>query len=161
VDKKFFYEKEIRAEFATYNPYLKNDIEQVRMALGIPKGGFSTPEEADKWYNEHYQRTKGKPRQPAHPWNWHLPKELAGMLDSFSYSDQPSRINFDSDVPLDRYAMKLIYKFGLPEEMVPSLKGYILKEKDNALAIPSGLQEMYVPIDEGEEGTKYIPLLPD
>ena len=60
MGKKYFYEKQIRAELATFNPYLKKDIEQVRAALNIPKDGFSTAVDATKWHDEHYQTVKGK-----------------------------------------------------------------------------------------------------
>ena len=159
MDKKFFYEKEIRAELAAFNPYLKKDMENIRKDLGIPIDGFSTSEEADRWYGEHYQEAKGEPRKPKNPWNWHLPKEIVEMLDSSSYSNEPSKVNFDPRVPLDAHVMELIHAYGLPEQMVDSLKGYVLKEKHNAPAVPSALQPMFIPIDEGEEGTKYVAIV--
>ena len=78
MDKQFFYEKEIRAELATFNPYLKKDIKQLRVALNIPEKGFATFAEANKWYTEHYQTAKGKLPEGASPWNWHLPKRTRG-----------------------------------------------------------------------------------
>ena len=81
------------------------------------------------------------------------------MIDSFSFSTKPSRAGFDSEVPLDYYAMEMIYKFGLPEKMVISLKSFILKEEHNSMNIPSGLQDMFLPIDEGKEGIKYIAIV--
>lgn len=159
MGKRYFYDQEIRAEFATYNPYLKNDIRQVRMALNIPEKGFSTSAEAGKWYIEHYRQTKGEFPKPTHPWNWHLPKEFVEMIDSWSYSSQPSKAGFNPDIPLDSNAMNLIHKFGLPEKMVNSLKDFILKDEHNAMNIPSELQGRFLLIDEGEEGTKYIAII--
>lgn len=159
MDKLFFYQRQMRAEVAGFNPYLKKDIEAIRITLGIPEGGLATPEEGDKWYRGHYQKTKGKPFQPANPWNWHLPEELVTMLDSFLYSGKPSRVNFDPEVPLDAHAMELIHKYGLPEKMVDSLKGYILKEKHNALAVPSAIQPIFIPINEGSEGVRYMVIV--
>ena len=152
MDREFFYDKETRSELAAFNPYLKKDIEDARIALGMPKGGFLTSEEANKWYIEHYRRAKGKPPEPKNPWNWHLPKELVDMLDSFSYSAKPSRVNFDSDVPLDRYAMDLIHKFGLLEQMVAGLRSYIMMEKHNYPGIPGPYNQCSFPLmKDGKE----------
>ena len=87
--KKYFYDKQIRAELATYNPYLKNDIKKLRVALNIPEKGFSTSAEANNWYIEHYRQSQDEFPKTTNPWNWHLPKEFAEMIDSSSYSTQP------------------------------------------------------------------------
>jgi len=157
--KLFFYKKQRRAMLAAFNPYLKKDIEKLRVKLGIPEGGLSTSDKADKWYNEHYQKAKGKPFKGKNPWNWHLPPEFVEMLDSFSFSQEPSRVNFDPKVPLDHNAMELIRKYGLPEKMVDDLKSYILKPAHNFPGIPSPLQPIFIPINEGVEGIKYLVIV--
>ena len=81
------------------------------------------------------------------------------MIDSRSFSEKPSKAGFNSEIPLDNYAMEIVHKFGLPEEMVNSVKSFILKEEHNAMNIPSELQKMFLPIDEGEEGIKYIAIV--
>ncbi|MFQ6121967.1 MAG: hypothetical protein ACE5LA_02780 [Dehalococcoidales bacterium] len=67
-------------------------------------------------------------------------------------------MNYYSEVPLDHYAMGLIRKFDLPEEVVAQVKAYILGAR-GSLGVGPALQLILLPVDEDEDGTKYIALV--
>lgn len=68
-------------------------------------------------------------------------------------------MNLYPDVPLDRYAMELIRRFDLPEDLANEVKACVLLADYGSLATGSAVQLILVPVNEGEEGTKYVALV--
>ncbi len=152
------YEKRRNASVITLSPSFKEAVKMLRSELGIPAEGFRTAHEMAEWYKRHHAENTQEPYKPMPHYYWHFPKEFVEMLDSFSYSAQPSRTNYYPDVPLDRSAMDLIRRFDLPEDVLDNVKSFILGAQ-GPLGISSALQLILVPVDEDEEGTKYVALV--
>jgi len=89
---------------------------------------------------------------------WHFPKEFVELVESFAYSNEPSRVNYYPNVPLDRHAMDLIRKFDLPEEVVDQVKAYILGVR-GSLGVGSAFQPIVIPVNNGKEWIKYTVLV--
>ena len=152
------YQKRRNASVISFSPNFNETVRRIRSDLGIPTEGFSTSQEMDKWYKRHHAESTEEPCRPMPRYYWHFPKEFVELLESFSYSDEPSRVNYYPDVPLDSRAMDLIGRFDLPEDVVDQVKGYILGAR-GPLGVGPTLQLILIPVDEGEEGTKYIALV--
>lgn len=156
--KSHFYKKRRNASVIAYSPNFDAAVRRARSELGIPAQGFGTKEERDNWYERHHATSTKELLRPMPPYYWHFPKQFAEMLDSFSYTAEPSRVNFYPEVPLDRCAMDLVRKFDLSEDVVSQAKAYILGDAGQ-LGIGVALQPIFVPINEGEEGIKYVALV--
>lgn len=152
------YRKHRNASVIAFSPSFNEAIRRMRSDLGIPPEGFTTNQEMDDWYKKHCEENTRAQYRPMPPYYWHFPKEFVELLESFSYSDEPSRVNYYPDVPLDRCAMELIRRFDLPEEVVDQVKGNILGAR-GSLGVGPTLQLILVPVNEGEEGAKYIALV--
>jgi hypothetical protein len=122
-----------------------------------PKGFY--PEEAKRWYKNHVQQTTGKQGKDLPHYYWHFPKELAELIENFAYSRQPCKAGFHPEVPLDCRAMDLVHEFGLPEDVVNEIKRRILVEESGGFGSSSTLQLILLPIDEQEDGNKYVALV--
>ncbi len=152
------YLKQRNASIIAFSPSFKEAVKVVRSVLRIPIEGFGR-EEANEWYKKHHTANTRERRRPLPRYYWHFPREFVEMLHSFRYSTEPSRVNFYGDVPLDRYAMELMHRFDLPEDLVDEVKAYILLAKYHSLSTGPALQLILVPVNEGQEGTKYIALI--
>jgi hypothetical protein len=166
------YKKRRRADLCAFSPEFKKRVKAVRSELGIPPDGFPMekilnpkepkgfyPEEARVWYKNHIQQTIGKQSKDLPHYYWHFPKELAELTENFAYSRQPCKAGFHSEVPLDRRAMDLAHEFGLPEDVVNGIKRRILVEESGSLGSSSTLQLILLPINEQEDGIKYVALV--
>lgn len=151
------YKKRRNASVISFSSDFNEATRAIRSELGIPVEGFRT-EEVNNWYERHHAENTGKPYRPMPSYYWHFPKEFVELVESFSYSGEPSRVNYYPDVPLDRHAMDLIRKFDLPQETINQVKAYVLGIK-GPLSVGAALQLILIPIDEGDEGTKYIALV--
>lgn len=154
----YSYLKRRNASVIAFSPTFKEAVKAVRSALGIPLGGFSR-EEANKWYKKHHAANSRERPTPMPRYYWHFPKEFVELVHRLSYSSEPSRVNFYRDVPVDRYAMELIHRFDLPEDLVDEVKECVLLADCSSLSTGPTLQLILVPVNEGEEGTKYIALI--
>lgn len=152
------YLKRRNASVIAFSPAFTEAVKVVRSELGIPTGGFCR-DEANEWYRKHHQANTAEALRPMPCYYWHFPEEFVKLLDSFSYSNEPSRVNFYRDVPLDRCAMELIHRFDLPEDLVDEIKAYILLADYGSLGTGPALQLILVPVNEAEEGTKYVALV--
>ena len=146
------------ASVIAFSPSFNEAVRRMRSDLGIPGEGFSTSQESNDWYRRHHEENTKERYRPMPRYYWHFPKEFVDLVESFSYSNEPSRVNYHPDVPLDRCAMELVRRFDLPEEVVDQVKGYILGAK-GSLGIGPALQLILIPVNEGEEGTKYMALV--
>ena len=111
--------------------------------------GFCSRAQADKWYKTHHKANTNELLRPLSRYYWHLPNEFVDLLESFSFTNRPSRVNYYPNVPLDRYAMNLVHQFDLPEELVDEVKSYILIRGYGTLGVGSKLQVILVPVGEG------------
>jgi hypothetical protein len=152
------YKKRRSASVISLSRNFQEAVQAIRSDLGIPEEGFLTSQEMIKWYKKHHKDNTEKPYRPMPRYYWHIPKEFAVLIESFSYSDEPSRANYYPDVPLDRYAMGLVRAFDLPEEIVDQVKGNILGKKES-LSVGATLQLILIPVNEREEGIKYLALI--
>lgn len=152
------HEKRRKASVISYSASFNEAVKAVRSELGIPVEGFSAGGEREDWYKRHLAGNIRKPHRPMPDYYWHFPREFVELLHSFSYSAEPSRVNYYPDVPLDRCAMDLIRKFDLPEEVLDKVKGYILGEA-GPLGIGPVLQLILIPVDEGGEGNKLVAII--
>lgn len=152
------YKKRMNASVIVFSLSFKEAVRRMRSDLGIPADGFSTSQESNAWYRRHHGKNTRECYRPMPHYYWHFPKEFVDLVESFSYSNEPSRVNYYPDVPLDRCAMQLVHRFDLPEEVVDQVKGYILGS-EGPLAIGPPLQLILIPVNEGEEGTKYVALV--
>ncbi len=150
--------KRRNASIIAFGSAFKRSVKRARSTLGIPVEGFSR-EEANKWYEKHHTENSREPLRPMPHYYWHFPKEFVELLDSLSYSSEPSRVNFYKDVPLDGCAMDLIHEFDLPEDLVVEVKRTILLKHSSTLGIGPAIQLIRVPVNEGVEGNKYMALI--
>jgi len=153
------YKKRRNASVIAFSPTFIEAVNAVRSALGIPIEGFRGGEEASEWYSRHLQTSTREHLKPMPRYYWHFPKEFIEVLESLSYPREPSRVNFYQDVALDQFAMDLIHRFNLPEELVDEVKANILLRHHGSLGIGPTLQLILVPVNEGEEGIKYMALV--
>ncbi len=162
------HKKRKRAILSAFSPDLKARINAARSELGIPLDGFpietSTdpeeargfyPKDAVSWYENHVQQSVGKQKELP-KYYWHFPEEFAELIDNFAYSPRPCRAGFHPEVPLDCQAMDLVHEFGLPEDVVNEVKRRILVEESGSFASPPPLQLIFIPVNEHEEGIKYL-----
>lgn len=154
----YSYRKRRNASVIAFSPAFREAVKVARSELGIPTGGFDR-EEANAWYKKHHETNTRERLKPMPRYYWHFPEEFVELIDSFAYSSEPSRVNFYRDVPLDRYAMELIQRFDLPEDLVDEVKAYVLVADYGSLGTGPALQLILVPVNEGEEGTKYVALV--
>jgi len=172
VNKLPSYKKRRRAGLIAFSPVFKERTKVVRSELGIPQDGFPMdeslyPEEAKgfypkaaiKWYEDHIKQTIGRQSKDLPHYYWHFPKELAELIENFAYSSQPCKAGFHPEVPLDRRAMDLAHEFGLPEDVVNEIKRRILVEESGSFALSSALQLIFIPVNEQEEGIKFLALV--
>jgi len=152
------YHKRRNASVIAFSPDFREAVKVLRSELGIPTGGFDR-ERANAWYKKHHAANTRERLRPRPRYYWYFPKEIVEFLDSFSYHSEPSRVNLYPDVPLDRYAMELIRRFDLPEDLVDEVKAYVLLADYGSLGTGSAVQLILVPVNEGEEGTKYVALV--
>lgn len=180
--KTHSYNKRRNASVIFLSPDFNEAINVARSDLSLPAEGLGTTEETNDWYKRHHAKNTKEQLRPMPRWYWHFPKEFVELIDSFAYSSKPSKVNYYPDVPLDRRAMEIVKQFDLPEEMVDRIKGYILggvkwhlvgpapelkarREQENAggrkvsLSVPPALQPILIPINEGDEGRKYMVLV--
>lgn len=120
------YKKRRNASVISLSSDFNEATKAIRSRLGIPAEGFENTEEMDDWYKRHHAGNTGKPYRPMLRHYWHLPIEFVDLIESFSYSGEPSRVNYYPDVPLDHHAMDLIRKFDLPQETINQVKAYVL-----------------------------------
>lgn len=156
--KTHSYKKRRKASVIACGPSYSEAIKTARSELGLPTDGFTTSSERDVWYKRHHKEHTDMQYDPLPRYYWHFPKEFVELLESFSYSSKPSRVNYYPNVPLDRYAMELIRTFNLPEDLVDQVKENILGAT-GYLGIGEALQLIMVPVNEDEEGNKYIALV--
>lgn len=154
----YSYRKQRNASIIAFSPAFKEAVKAVRSALGIPLKGF-TREAANKWYKKHHEANTPARLRPLPNYYWHFPSQFVELLHSFGYSSEPSRVNFYRDVPLDRYAMELVHRFDLPEDVVNEVKASILLTRYGSLSSHSMTQFVLIPVNEGEEGIKYMALI--
>jgi len=152
------YKKRRNASVISQSQDFNKAVRAIRSDLGIPDGGFNARKERDEWYKRHHVDNTEELYRPMPHYYWHFPKEFVELIHSFTYSNEPSRVNYYSDVPLDRCAMELVRKFELPEDVVDQVKACILSDK-SPLVIGPPLQPIVVPLNEGEEGIKYVVLV--
>jgi len=152
------YKKRRNASVISFSPAFNEAIRVIRSGLGLPAGGFSSGKEREKWYKRHHTENMKESYRPMPRHYWHFPKEFVELIHSFTYSSEPSRVNYYPDVPLDRRAMELVRKFELPEDVVDQVKACILSDT-GSLGIGPALQPIVVPVNEGEEGIKYVVLV--
>ena len=152
------YLKRRNASVISLSPDFNGTVRRVRSDLGIPAEGFGTHQEMDDWYKRHHAESTEEPYRPSPDYYWHFPQEFVELVESFSYSDEPSRVNYYPRVPLDRCAMDLTRKFDLPEEVVDQVKAYILGTT-GPLGIGPALQLILIPVNESGEGIKYVALV--
>lgn len=158
------HKKRRRAQLCALGPVFEERVKAVRSELGIPEQGFPKrgigfPEEAMRWYEEHIKRTTGRQHKDLPHYYWHFPKELAELIEDFGFSGHPCRAGFHPEVLLDYCAMHLVHEFGLPEEVVNEVKKRILVEESGGLGLSSPIQLILIPIDEQDEGVKFLALI--
>lgn len=159
--KSHSYKKRRKASVIAFSPSFNRAVKRIRSEIGIPTEGFTTTEEMNRWYRRHHAESTKEPSRHIPPYYWHFPKQFVELMESWESSPnsfEPSRSNYYPEVPLDRCAMDLVKKFDLPEEVVSGVKVYILGVK-GSLGVMSSLPFILVPVDEGEEGTKYMLLV--
>jgi len=156
--KTHSYKKRRNALVISLSPDFNKAIRAIRSDLGLPAGGFNTGKERDEWYKRHHTENTKELYRPMPRYYWHFPKEFVELIHSFTYSSEPSRVNYYPDVPLNRCAMELVRKFELPEDVVDQVKACILSDT-GSLSIGPALQPIVVPVNEGEEGIKYVVLV--
>lgn len=163
-----------RADLCAFSPAFKERAKTVRVELGIPQDGFLMekpvnpeepkgfyPKEAVEWYEGHVEQAIGKRSKDLPHYYWHFPKELAELVENFAYSSQPCRAGFYPEVPLDRRAMDLAHEFGLPEDVSNEIKRRILVEENTGFGVSSPLQLIFIPVNEQEEGIRFVALIAD
>jgi len=176
------YKKRKRAEVCAFSPHFKERVKEIRAKLGIPQGGVPKearvvlgppekgfpkelnfyPLEATKWYTEHIQKETGKKPEDL-PRNlpryyWYFPREIAELIEDFTWSQQPCRPGFYPDVPLDRCAMDLVQEFGLPEDAVNEVKHHILVEEGSGFTVSPKMEQIVIPMD-GRDGLYFCVLI--
>lgn len=149
------YKKRRKASVIALSPQFNEAIRTIRSDLGLPSKGLDSLEKRGEWYMAHYKEHATMPYEPLPRYYWHFPKEFVELIKSFGYSPEASKVNYYPDVPLDRHAMELIRKFGLPEDVIDQVKAYVLGEK-GSLSVSSGLQPMLIAL---EKGTEYLVLV--
>lgn len=156
--RTYSYKKRRNASVISFSSDFNEATRAIRSELGIPAEGFRTTQEMNDWYERHHAENTEELYRPMPSYYWHFPKEFVELVESFSYPDEPSRVNYCPDVPLDRHAMDLIRKFDLPQETIERVKAYVLGVK-GSLSVGPALQPILIPINEGDEGIKYIALV--
>lgn len=164
--------KRRRTGFIAFSPAFKERIKQIRSELGIPSDGFPTakllnseepggfyPKQAIKWYENQVEKATGKRSKDLPHYYRYFPEELAKLVEDLAYSSRPCRTGFHPDVTLDRLAMDLVREFGLPEDSVNEVKRRILVEENAGFTVSSPLQLIFIPVNEQEEGTKFVALI--
>ena len=152
------YEKRRNVSVITLSYAFNEAVKQARVNLGIPIEGFTSSRESKDWHRRHHEVNTSETYASMPSYYWHFPREFVELLESLSYACEASKVNYYPSVPLDRYAMDLIHTFDLPEEVVDQVKWYILST-GRSLGIGGELQLVVVPVDEGQEGTKYMVLV--
>lgn len=152
------YQKRRNASVISFSSDFNKATRAIRSELGIPAEGFITTQEMNAWYEKHHAEHTKEPYKPMPNYYWHFPKEFVELVESFSYSSEPSRVNYYPDVPLDHHAMDLIRKFDLPQETIDRVKAYILGVR-GSLSVGPLLQPILIPINEEDKGTKYLALV--
>lgn len=151
----YSYKKRRNASVVALSPEFKAAIRVTRSRLGLPDEGLKTGQEREEWYKRHHSENTKERYRPLPRFYWYFPKELVELVESFAYSSEASKVNYYPDVPLDSYAMELIRRFDLPDEVVDQIKAYILGE-NGALSAGSALQPILLPMDKG---AKYVVLV--
>jgi len=152
------YKKRRNASIISLSPQFNEAIRLIRSYLSVPAEGFNSKKEMNEWYQKHHSKYSKEQYRSMPTYYWHFPREIVDLIESFSYSDEPSRVNYYQDVPLDRYAMEIIRKFDLPEEILNQVKAYILGAV-GPLGVGSLLPVILIPVDEDNEGRKYIAFI--
>lgn len=152
------YKKRRNASIISLSPQFNEAIRVIRSDLGVPAEGFSSTKEMNEWYQKHHSKYSKEQYRPMPSYYWHFPREIVGLIDSLSYSGEPSRVNYYPDVPLDHYAIDIIRRFNMPEEILDQVKAYILGGV-GPLGVGPPLQVILIPVDEGKEGKKYVALV--
>lgn len=166
------YKKRRRADLCAFSPAFRERVKAVRTEFGIPQNGFPMlkvhepkeprgfyPREAIEWYEGHVEQAMGKRSRDLPHYYWHFPKEFAELVENLAFSSQPCRAGFHPEVPLDRQAMDLVREFDLPEDVVNEIKRRILVEENVGFGLSPLLQLVFIPINEQEEGVKFLALI--
>jgi len=152
------YKKRRNASIISLSPQFNEAIRLIRSYLSVPAEGFNSKKEMNEWYQKHHSKYSKEQYRSMPTYYWHFPREIVDLIESFNYSDEPSRVNYYQDVPLDRYAMEIIRKFDLPEEILNQVKAYILGAV-GPLGVGSLLPVILIPVDEDNEGRKYTAFI--